>query len=81
MCGVSVCLYAPTLDLGEGGRAQIPYLGMSLYYANTGIKKGLRKNFHAQPSFSFSIIPPIHGLQNGVVSPAKGQKTLKHRKE
>ena len=80
MCGVSVCLYAPTLDLGEGGRAQIPYLGMTLYYANTGIKKGLRKK-STPKLFSFSIIPPIHGLQNGIVSPAKGPKTLKHRKE
>ena len=60
MCGVSVCLYAPTLDLGERGRAQIIYLGMSLHSANSGIKKVLQNNCHANVfSYSQLFFPPM----------------------
>ena len=81
MCGVSVCLYAPTLGRGGRGKAHIIYLGMSLYYASTGMKKRLQKNSHAQFVFAFSVILPIHGPQSGVVSAAKEPQTLKHRQE
>ena len=73
-------LVRSSFGLGERGRAKIIYLGMSLYYANTGIKKGLRKNSRYRAN-AFSLILPIHGLPHGVVSPAKEPQTLKHHKE
>ena len=75
----AVCWYAPTLDLGKGATQTI-HLGMSLYYTNTGIKKGPRKKSRYRVN-TFSIVLPVHGLQNGVVSLAKEQQTLKHRRE
>ena len=74
-------LVHPNFGLGGRGKAQLIHLGMSFYYANTGIKTKLQHTSHAKVVFAISVILPIHGLQNGVVSPAKEAQTLKHRNE
>ena len=55
-------LVRSNFGLGVKGATQSIYiLGVSLYYANTGIKKGLRKNSRYRVNAS-SLILPIHGM-------------------
>ena len=55
MSDVLVHEYAPTLDLGGKGGVQIDDLEMTLYCANTGIKKRLQNN----PSLLVCVDPRI----------------------
>jgi len=80
MCGVLVCLHAPTLDLGEGGERESYIWGCHFITQTPEAKKGFQRN-HVASGFAFSFILPIHGLPHGAVSPAKEPQTLKHREE
>jgi len=74
-------LVRSNFGLGGRGKSAHPIFGDVTLLCKHRKQKRASKEFPRPSFFSFSIILPIHGLQNGVVSPAKGPKTLKHRKE
>jgi len=74
-------LVRSNFGLGGRGKSANPIFGdVTLLCKHRNQKKGFER-ISTPKFFAFSIIPPIHGLQNGVASPAKGPKTLKRRKE